>query len=331
VKKKVGGLTVDKIIRRATDYETLHAHVSDLYAVNGRVADAVVAAARDYYGVDQDELDRYMALQEHSEKWDNQERVTEALQHLFRDWAAEGRHERDVPFDAIVRVLARELPAGPGDAVRVLVPGSGLGRLAHDVAARLPGAAVTANEYSAYMRLVYRLVETLAPEPAAQMTLHPFIDWWSHQASRAGMTRAVRFPDAAPHPSVLLVEGDFAAMFANQTAHYDAVATFFFLDTAPNMLDYLDHIARVLKPGGLWVNLGPLLYHKAAVELSLDDVMAVAEEYGFEFVDVDEEWGPLVLPARKARARDISYLCDTDSMRRNVYSAALFAARLKKD
>jgi carnosine N-methyltransferase len=312
--------------------------VHDLYAVNGRVAAAVVDAARDYYGVSQDELDRYVAVQEYNEKWDNQERVTEALQHLFRDWAAEGRHERDVPFDAIVRVLARELPAaraapadGADDRVRVLVPGSGLGRLAHDIAARLPGAAVTANEYSAYMRLVYRLVETLTPEPAAQMTLHPFIDWWSHQASRAGMTRAVRFPDAAPDPSVLLVEGDFTTEFANQSAHYDAVATFFFVDTATNMLDYLDQIARVLKPGGLWVNLGPLLYHKAAVELSLDDVMAVAEEYGFEFVDVDEEWGPLILPARKARTRDISYLCDTDSLRRNVYSTALFAARLKKD
>jgi SAM-dependent methyltransferase len=311
--------------------------VHDLYATNGLVAEAIVAAARDYYGVSEDELERYMAVQEYNEKWDNQERVTEALQHLFRDWAAEGRHERDMPFDAIVGVLAAQFPAalapaaGEEDAVRVLVPGSGLGRLAHDIAARLPGAAVTANEYSAYMRLVYRFVETLSPDPGAQMALHPFIDWWSHQASRAGMTRAVRFPDAKPDPGVLLVEGDFTTQFANQTGHYDAVATFFFIDTATNMLEYLDVIARVLKPGGLWVNLGPLLYHKAAVELALDDVLAVAGEYGFEFVDVDESWGPLKLPGRKARTRDISYLCDTDSMRRNVYSTALFAARLKKD
>jgi carnosine N-methyltransferase len=332
-----------QIIRKATSYETLHSHVHDLYATNGLAAAAVVAAARRYYGVTQDELDRYVAVQEYNEKWDNQERVTEALQHLYRDWAAEGAHERDVPFAAIIGALAAASPeaaaaaekkkeGGEGAAgkIRVLVPGSGLGRLAHDIAARLPGAAVTANEYSSYMRLVYRLVETLSPTPEKQMALHPFIDWWSHQASRAGMTRAVRFPDAAPDPSVLLVEGDFTTQFVNQTGHYDAVATFFFVDTATNMLDYLDVIARVLKPGGVWVNLGPLLYHKAAVELALDDVIAVAEEYGFEFLDVDEAWGPLKLPGRKARTRDISYLCDTDSMRRNVYSTALFAARLGK-
>ena len=307
----------------------------DLYAVNGLVAEAVVAAARDYYGVSEDELERYLAVQEYNEKWDNQGASPRRCSTSSATGPPRGRHERDVPFDAIVGVLAAQLPAALAPAAggagggRVLVPGAGLGRLAHDMAARLPGAAVTANEYSAYMRLVYRFVETLSPDPGRQMALYPFIDWWSHQASRAGMTRAVRFPDARPDPSVLLVEGDFTTQFANQTSHYDAVATFFFVDTATNMLEYLDVIARVLKPGGLWVNLGPLLYHKAAVELALDDVLAVAGEYGFEFVD-RRRAGPAEAARDKARTRDISYLCDTDSMRRNVYSTALFAARLKK-
>lgn len=42
---------------------------------------------------------------------------------------------------------------------------------------------------------------------------------------------------------------------------WDAIACCFFLDTAPNVLRYLDVIWKCLKPGGLLVSLGPLLYH----------------------------------------------------------------------
>jgi carnosine N-methyltransferase len=195
--------------------------------------------------------------------------------------------------------------------------------------ARLPAFEVTANEYSSYMRLVYRYVETLAT-PRSE-TIHPFIDWWSHQPSRAEMTRAVVFPDVAVNASaVLFVEGDFNAEFVNQTDHYDAVVTYFFMDTAKNMMEYFDTIVRVLKPGGLWINLGPLLYHKAAIEFSLEDMMAVAEEYGFEWIVIDESWGPLTLHNRTVRTRDISYLVNIGSIRRNTYAAQLFAGRLKK-
>ncbi len=44
---------------------------------------------------------------------------------------------------------------------------------------------------------------------------------------------------------------------------FDAVATCFFIDTAHNVVHYLQIIAQLLRPGGAWVNLGPLLYHWA--------------------------------------------------------------------
>ena len=43
----------------------------------------------------------------------------------------------------------------------------------------------------------------------------------------------------------------------------DVVVTCFFLDTARNVLDYIELIHQILKPGGHWINLGPLLYHFA--------------------------------------------------------------------
>lgn len=39
--------------------------------------------------------------------------------------------------------------------------------------------------------------------------------------------------------------------------------TCFFIDTAHNVLRYLEVIQHVLRLGGYWVNLGPLLYHWA--------------------------------------------------------------------
>jgi carnosine N-methyltransferase len=45
--------------------------------------------------------------------------------------------------------------------------------------------------------------------------------------------------------------------------NWDCVVTCFFLDTAHNIIEYIDCISKILRKGGLWVNFGPLLYHYA--------------------------------------------------------------------
>lgn len=42
---------------------------------------------------------------------------------------------------------------------------------------------------------------------------------------------------------------------------FDCVVTCFFIDTAHNIIEYLEIMNHCLKPGGHWVNMGPLLYH----------------------------------------------------------------------
>lgn len=78
---------------------------------------------------------------------------------------------------------------------------------------------------------------------------------------------------------------------------FDAVVTCFFIDTAHNILEYLEVIHHALKPGGYWIHLGPLLWHWAdggaqelSIELSLAEVQRLALLLGFrllrqEFVD----------------------------------------------
>ena len=51
-------------------------------------------------------------------------------------------------------------------------------------------------------------------------------------------------------------------VYGEDTARsFDGFVSCFFIDTAPNILDYVIAIRRLLRPGGVWINLGPLQYH----------------------------------------------------------------------
>lgn len=56
---------------------------------------------------------------------------------------------------------------------------------------------------------------------------------------------------------------DFICLYSDEEHKdaYDAVATVFFIDTAPNLIRYIDTIRNCLKSGGIWTNIGPLLWH----------------------------------------------------------------------
>lgn len=55
--------------------------------------------------------------------------------------------------------------------------------------------------------------------------------------------------------------GEFLESYSDQENEWDCVLTCFFIDTAPVIIEYIDVIYKILKPGGVWINLGPLLYH----------------------------------------------------------------------
>lgn len=55
---------------------------------------------------------------------------------------------------------------------------------------------------------------------------------------------------------------------------------------AKNIVNYLRVIHRILAPGGVWINCGPLLWHfenseEISIELSLDEVKSLATQIGF--------------------------------------------------
>lgn len=138
---------------------------------------------------------------------------------------------------------------------------------------------------------------------------------------------------------------DFLCLYGDQDheGKYDAVASVFFLDTAPNLIRYLEVILHCLRPGGILVNIGPLLWHfennapgnhghdddgdgqheqsnssgiadPGSVELSDDEVIALLKKLGF------------VVEFRQT-GLDAPYIQDRESLLQTTYKASSWVAR----
>lgn len=178
-----------------------------------------------------------------------------------------------------------------------------------------------------YQNAAYRFLERHGRRDAH--TVYPFVDSWSHHRSTADMLRPISFPEARLNASgVVLVEGDFTTVFHDDAAAFDAVVTHFFIDTARNLMGYFDTIHRILKPGGYWINFGPLLYGTGPfVQLSLEEIVAVAEAMGFEFQEVPRGCGEVTLPGKAVRGLEAAYGFDERALTKNAYNAQFWVAR----
>lgn len=116
------------------------------------------------------------------------------------------------------------------------------------------GYDVTANDMDYTSILPYRVL-TERTSALNQYTFEPFVTKWAHQADSFSRFSAVTVPDHMPNKTVKLVEGDFLDVFP-QDGEFDVVVTLFFIDISDNIIDFISNIYRLLKPGGLWINLG---------------------------------------------------------------------------
>ncbi|KAF5367133.1 hypothetical protein D9758_003878 [Tetrapyrgos nigripes] len=228
------------------------------------------------------------------------DKLRSTLKQLVRDWSEEGAEERKTSYEPMKEALLAhfsDIPREERRNFRVLVPGAGLGRLAYDVANL--GFACQGNEFSHYMLLTSFLILNRSEEVKIH-TIYPYVHSFSNVPTRASMLRAISIPDVLPNlpagSNFSLVAGDFEEIYGGkadpdepQSGLWDAVMTCFFIDTAKNIVNYLRIIHRILAPGGVWINLGPLLWHwennntnDPSVELDLAEVKELARKIGFE-------------------------------------------------
>ena len=181
-----------------------------------------------------------------------------------------------------------------------------------------------------YMNLVSRYLETNPDQ--LRTSIHPFVDSWSHHTTWKNQQREISFPEIDVNTrQVVLVEGDFTTAFNEEAGQYDIIVTYFFIDTARNLITYFETIRKLLRPGGYWINLGPLLYGSAPfVQLSLQEIVVVVEAMGFEFLETDGEvCGPLTWPERRVRNLKAIYSFDERALSESAYKAQFWIVQKK--
>ncbi|KAG6005114.1 hypothetical protein E4U54_000412 [Claviceps lovelessii] len=305
------------------------------------------------------------------------DKARSTIRQFYRDWTADGAAEREVCYAPIMKALEEQrqrqrqqqqrakVVGGSGDdgddarQPKVLVPGAGLGRLVFELCKR--GYNAEGNEISYHQLLASSHILNDC-QAAGQYTIYPWIHTFSNHLTRQNHLRGYPVPDihpaselaqaAATSPSSLgsmsMCAADFLCLYSDDDHKnsYDAVASLFFLDTAPNLIRYLEVIRHCLRPGGILVNVGPLLWHfenqapgnnghdddgdgehdvnnssgiadPGSFELSNDEVLALVDKLGF-----DVEWSEDGIEA--------PYIQDRESMLRTTYRASAWVARKRE-
>ncbi|CBX99540.1 similar to methyltransferase [Plenodomus lingam JN3] len=292
------------------------------------------------------------------------EKARSCIHQFYREWSAEGAIERSQCFEPVISALQVEFtsraemdPALDRAAFKVLAPGAGLGRFVFDVCCA--GFSVEGNEIS-YHELMASSFLLNHVQGARAFKIAPFALNGSNHVSRADQFQTCQIPDINPsdelsraqqssvpgHERMSMATGDFCVVYKSMeyAGSFDAVTTVFFIDTAPNLIRYIETVRNCLKPGGVWINLGPLLWHHAArkddegdknqrqhdgkggagdagigdpgsVELTNEEVIGLVEHFGFSVERHDE------------KMCETGYISNPRSMLQSTYRPSFWIAR----
>jgi hypothetical protein len=281
----------------------------------------------------------------------NKARTT--LLQFYRDWSLEGAAERDACYGPVIKDLESEFRNrldSSAESIKVLIPGAGLGRLVYDLARM--GYDAEGNEISYHMLFASSHVLNHTSS-AGQHDLYPWIHSFSNLLSREHQLQCIKIPDVCPSiefsdarergeriGAMGMTASDFLDNYGNDEHRdmFHAVATIFFIDTAPDLIRCIATIRNCLKPGGLWTNLGPLLWHfehnvpekqqqstrtrlpghgidePGSFELTDDEVIALVKNLGF-------------IIERRESGIQTGYIQNPRSMLQNIYRVSHWVAR----
>ncbi|MCJ1263848.1 hypothetical protein MMC22_003718 [Lobaria immixta] len=249
--------------------------VDEAIDANANIASAILATGLQSFGLSSEPEDPAMDWRGAATPSDmNKARST--IRQLYRDWSADGIDERRACYEPVIQDVAQEFASCLDRAfVRVLVPGAGLGRLVFELCRR--GYTVEGNEIS-YHQLIASNWALNHTTHAGQFDLYPFALEFSNVVRRDDQLRVVKVPDVHPglelekasegkqvhaFERMSMMAADFVTIYGdeNHRSMFDAVVTVFFIDTAPNFIRYIEVVRNCLKSTGVWINLGPLLWH----------------------------------------------------------------------
>ena len=303
-------------------------------------------------------------------------KVTSVLKSLARDWSAEGQKERDMCYRPLLDSVQRYIPCSKG--AKLSVPGAGVGRLALELASK--GYIVQGNEFSLFMLLAsdfilngpsvqmnispwlletrnvkflsdpLRSVQVPDVNPLAIATQNRASSDNEQNGVAENVTEKTSYHDMESPPSEVFMEpefsmaaGDFVSIYSepSEANCWDAVVASFFLDASVNIVQTLQVIHRMLRPGGYLISFGPLHWHWSGPAILLSDTTVAAYEDRYKHLDprylnsVDFSWDDVAQIMTNVGLEMVEvqhdlpafYTANFHSMLRTEYRCTHFVAR----
>lgn len=340
--------------------------IDDAIDENADIADAILLLALETFNLqEQPEKDSTMNWHATARPIDLN-KAHSTIKQFWRDWSKDGFEVEVKPvLDKVLRDLSNYVPHPPADT-KVLLPGAGLGRLLFELC--LAGYSVEGNEISYHQLLASNFILNTTNR-ANQYKLYPFINGFNNHVNRQNQLQCVSIPDV--HPSTAMNErtnagiavgemnmtaGDFITSYSSPDSFgaFDAVVTVYFIDTAPNVIRYIETIHHSLVEGGIWVNVGPLLWHfedrvanKHEIDQEGDDLdeheikvntsepTGIAEPGSFELTNEEvlnlvQRMGFELVDKSSTPSVNGGYIQDPNSMLQHVYKCSHWVARKSK-
>ena len=254
-------------------------------------------------------------------------KMRSTLRLFIRDWAIDGLEERNTTYKPILEELKNFFAKRPKkdfeEGINVLVPGAGLGRLMYEIAKL--GFKSQGNEFSYYMLLCSNFIFNNTTKKD-EFILQPLIHSFSNIISEESPFKKILIPDEnlgeelskTDTGEMSMVAGEFCRVYKDKINFFDSIVTCYFIDTANNIIEYIETIHNIVKLGGLWINFGPLLYHytenesEVSIELSWEEIKHIITGFGFEF--------------KKIEFVKTTYSSNKDSMSQRIYNCIFFNA-----
>lgn len=123
-----------QLVDKAANYQQKLKNASIATQHNAALALRIANHAMEFYNIDPSEVSAFATELDRAGASSDHTSVSQALKHIVRDWADDGIDERQAVFPQILGTLLELFPDRRNGSVRALIPGSGLGRLAHEVA-----------------------------------------------------------------------------------------------------------------------------------------------------------------------------------------------------
>lgn len=211
--------------------------------------------------------------------------VLQMYETVFRDWAwGAAESERALELvERLARAASESADAGTSahaslELGRLAVLGAGACRLAADVQRNLGPTATYALDYNPLPLFVAERVLSGAVVEAYEYPTGP------RGLAHTAVLQRLQSPAPAPPGLVLALADARRPPFAEGSL--DSVLTPWFIDVvATDLPETIATIGQLLRPGGLWLNQGPLRFSgSASRRYSIEEVHELVRSGGFELV-----------------------------------------------